>query len=274
MTERYCVFGHPVGHSRSPSIHSAFAAQHGATIDYTAIEAPLDDFAGAWQAFTNTGGVGANVTVPFKEEAFRLADTLSERAKRAGAVNTLSLTSAGTTQGDTTDGVGLVRDLEHHGVALKDSHVLILGAGGAVRGVLEPILATGPASVLIANRTAMKARALAADFQDMGSVEGGGFDTVSGAYDLVINGTSASLAGDLPPLPDSLFASNGTAYDMMYGAEPTVFLQWARERSARTLDGLGMLVEQAAESYYLWRGKHPDTRAVLEALRADVVAGQ
>ncbi|PMR71267.1 shikimate dehydrogenase [Halomonas heilongjiangensis] len=272
MTDRYCVFGHPVGHSKSPAIHAAFADQTGEAIDYTAIEAPLDDFAGAWRAFIAAGGRGANVTVPFKEEAFRLCEVLSPRALRAGAVNTLILGGNGQSNdlkvyGDTTDGVGLVRDLERHGVTLAGARLLVLGAGGAVRGVLEPLLAAAPASLVVANRTAEKAEALAADFADLGEIRGGGFDAISGPFDVVINGTSASLAGDLPPLPDDLFADGATAYDMMYGAEPTVFLQWAAERGARGVDGLGMLVEQAAESFFLWRHRRPDTDPVLEALR-------
>ncbi|TDR51439.1 shikimate dehydrogenase [Halomonas ventosae] len=267
MTDRYCVFGHPVGHSKSPAIHAAFADQTGDDIEYVAIEAPLDDFAGAWRRFVAEGGRGANVTVPFKEAAFRLCDTLSERARRSGAVNTLILGGNGLTYGDTTDGVGLVRDLERHGVALAGARILVLGAGGAVRGVLEPLLAEGPASLFVANRTAAKAEALAADFRDLGEIAGGGFEVVEGPYDLVINGTSASLAGDLPPLPDDLFAPGATAHDMMYGAEPTVFLRWAAECGARTVDGLGMLVEQAAESFFQWRGRRPDTAPVLESLR-------
>ncbi|SDM30290.1 shikimate dehydrogenase [Franzmannia pantelleriensis] len=267
MTDRYCVFGNPVTHSKSPAIHAAFAAELGDDIDYTAIEAPLEDFAGAWQRFIAEGGRGANVTVPFKEQAYRLCDSLSERARRAGAVNTLVLGDEGLTHGDTTDGVGLVGDLTNHGVTLAGARVLVLGAGGAVRGVLEPLLAAGPASVLVANRTAEKAAALATDFQDLGVISGGGFADVDGQYDLVINGTSASLAGDLPPLPDDLFAEGATAYDMMYGAEPTVFLRWATARGARPIDGLGMLVGQAAESYRQWRGMRPDTAPVLAELR-------
>lgn len=267
MTDRYCVFGHPVAHSKSPAIHAAFAEQTGEAIAYTAIEAPLDDFAGAWRRFVAEGGRGANVTVPFKEEAFRLCDTLSQRARRAGAVNTLILGGNGQTYGDTTDGIGLVRDLKRHGVRLAGARVLVLGAGGAVRGVLEPLLAEAPGSLLVANRTAEKAVRLAADFEDLGEIAGGGFDAVAGPFDLVINGTSASLAGDLPPLPDGLFAKGATAYDMMYGAEPTVFLRWAAERGARPLDGLGMLVEQAAESFFQWRGRRPETAPVLARLR-------
>ncbi len=272
MTDRYCVFGNPVAHSKSPAIHAAFARQTGETIEYTATEAPLEDFAGAWRRFVAEGGRGANVTVPFKEVAFRLCEVPSPRARRAGAVNTLILGGNGKSNdskvyGDTTDGVGLVRDLKRHGVELAGGRILVLGAGGAVRGVLEPLLAEGPASLLVANRTAAKAEALAEDFADLGPIHGGGFSAVDGAFDLVINGTSASLAGDLPPLPETLFADGATAYDMMYGAEPTVFLRWSAERGARCLDGLGMLVEQAAESFFQWRSKRPDTAPVLEMLR-------
>lgn len=267
MSDFYSVFGHPVGHSKSPWIHAAFARQLDDAIDYVAIEAPLDDFAGAWRDFLAEGGRGANVTVPFKEDAFRLCDTLSQRARRAAAVNTLLLGKNGLTYGDTTDGVGLVRDLAHHSVALDAKRVLVLGAGGAVRGILEPLLAAGPAQVHVANRTAEKARCLAEDFADLGNLQGMGFEALEGGYDLVINGTSASLAGDLPPLPDNLFAAQATAYDMMYAAEPTVFLAWAAERGARPIDGLGMLVEQAAESFFQWRSRRPDTAPVLAALR-------
>lgn len=271
MSDRYCVFGHPIGHSKSPQIHAAFAAQSADTMEYTAIEAPRDDFVGAWRDFVAAGGRGANVTVPFKEEAFRLCEVLTPRARRAGAVNTLVLGKDGRTFGDTTDGIGLVRDLQYHGVTLAGARVLVLGAGGAVRGVIEPLLAEGPAEVMIANRTAEKAAGLATDFAALTDgqtrLHGGGFDAVTGPFDVVVNGTSASLGGDLPPLPDDLFAPGATAYDMMYGAKPTVFLAWASERGARPVDGLGMLVEQAAESFYQWRQRRPDTAPVRDMLR-------
>nr|WP_297458926.1 shikimate dehydrogenase [uncultured Halomonas sp.] len=267
MSDRYCVFGHPIGHSRSPRIHAAFAEQTGEAMHYEAIEAPLDGFAGAWRAFAAAGGRGANVTVPFKEEAYRLAAVLSPRAQRAGAVNTLMLGKNDRLYGDTTDGVGLVRDLQAHAAPIEGARILLLGAGGAVRGILEPLLAANPAALMIANRTAAKAERLASEFADLGETTGGGFDAVAGTFDLVINGTSASLGGELPPLPDDLFADEALAYDMMYGAEPTVFLRWAAERGARTVDGLGMLIEQAAESFFLWRNKRPDTAPVRELLR-------
>ncbi|WP_346795708.1 shikimate dehydrogenase [Halomonas sp. Bachu 37] len=267
MTQRYCVFGHPVGHSKSPLIHAEFAHQTHQTIEYSAIEAPLDDFAGAWRRFVEGGGRGANVTVPFKQEAFALCDTLSHRALRAGAVNTLIVGGNGRTYGDNTDGMGLVRDLAYHRVAVKDARILVVGAGGAVRGLLEPLLNEAPAAVAVVNRTAAKAEALAADFSGLGLITGGGFETLAGSYDLVINGTSASLSGDLPPLPDDVFAKRAWAYDMMYSSEPTVFLQWAGPRGARLLDGLGMLVEQAAESFFLWRNVRPETSPVRDLLR-------
>ncbi|MGQ7246134.1 shikimate dehydrogenase [Halomonas sp. V046] len=270
MTDRYCVFGHPVGHSKSPAIHSAFARQTGEDIEYRAIEAPRDDFIGAWRDFVASGGRGANVTVPFKEDAFRLCDRLSPGAERAGAVNTLILGRDGRVFGDTTDGVGLVADMKRHGVALAGARVLVLGAGGAVRGVLAPLLAEGPSRLSVVNRTAAKAVALARDFADLGAIDGGGFDALAGPYDVVINGTSASLAGDLPPLPEALFAPQACAYDMMYGAEPTVFLAWAAPRGARVIDGLGMLVEQAAASFAQWRGVTPATDRVLADLRSQL----
>ncbi|WP_136248001.1 shikimate dehydrogenase [Halomonas borealis] len=272
MTDRYCVFGHPVGHSKSPAIHSAFAEQTDEALEYTAIEPPLEGFSATWRAFVDAGGRGANVTAPFKEEAYRLCDALTPRAKRAGAVNTLIRQADGLTRGDTTDGAGLVGDLRRRGVRLAGARILVLGAGGAVRGVLEPLLAEAPACLHVANRTAAKAEALAADFADLGEVTGGGFEALEGPYDLVINGTSASLGGELPPLPEGLFVAGASAYDMMYGAEPTVFLRWADERGAATIDGLGMLVGQAAESFMLWRGVRPDVAPVLETLRRGLQA--
>jgi shikimate dehydrogenase len=273
MTDRYAVFGNPVGHSKSPMIHADFAGQTGQDIDYTAIEPPIGELAAAWQAFCAEGGRGANVTVPFKADAFAFCDTLSHRARRAGAVNTLILGGNGRTYGDTTDGVGLVRDLAYHRVALAGKRVLIVGAGGAVRGILEPLLGEQPSEVVVVNRTAEKARQLAEDFADLGTIKGGGFDSLDGKFDVVINGTSASLSGDLPPLPDDLFANGAWAYDMMYGVEPTVFLTWAGPRGAKLLDGLGMLVEQAAESFYLWRNQRPDTAPVRARLRQSLNYG-
>jgi len=270
MTDRYAVFGNPIGHSKSPRIHAAFAEQTGEPVSYEAIEAPTTDFAGAWRAFVEAGGRGANVTVPFKQNAFSLAQVLSSRAQLAGAVNTLMIGQDGRLHGDTTDGVGLIRDLRAHAAPLSGARVLLLGAGGASRGVIEPLLEAGIASLTVANRTVSKAEALAALFADKGNVSSCGFESAAGPFDLVINATSASLAGDLPPLPNELFATDGLAYDMMYAAEPTVFLRWAAEHGARTVDGLGMLIEQAAESFWLWRQVRPDTAPLRELLRREL----
>ncbi|MCK9797080.1 shikimate dehydrogenase [Pseudomonas sp. MAFF 302030] len=267
--DQYVVFGNPIGHSKSPLIHRLFAEQTGQQLDYNTLLAPLDDFVGCAQAFFAEGR-GANVTVPFKEDAYRLADTLSERAQRAGAVNTLSKLADGRLLGDNTDGAGLVRDLTvNAGVSLKGKRILLLGAGGAVRGVLEPLLAEQPASVVIANRTVAKAELLAELFADLGPVSASGFDWLEESVDLIINATSASLSGDLPPIASSLIEPGHTVcYDMMYGKEPTPFCRWATEHGAvAALDGLGMLAEQAAEAFYLWRGVRPDSAPVLAELR-------
>lgn len=267
MIDRYCVLGHPIGHSKSPTIHAAFAADTDQAMEYVAIEAPLDGFADTWRSLVAEGVRGANVTLPFKQQAWQLCDRLSQRARRAGAVNTLVVEDDGCIWGDTTDGVGLVADLHRHGVSIKDARILVLGAGGAVRGVLEPLLAEQPKQLRVVNRTASKAIGLADDFADLGAIEGAGLEAIECGYDLVINGTSASLSGDLPPLPDDLLAENGAAYDMMYAAQPTVFVAWAAARGARGIDGLGMLVEQAAASFAQWRGVKPATEAVLSELR-------
>ncbi|REC93522.1 shikimate dehydrogenase [Kushneria indalinina] len=266
----YAVFGNPIAHSKSPQIHAAFAEQLEEDVRYEARLAPVDDLEGHWRTFLTEGGLGANVTVPFKQEAAALADRLSERARLAGAVNTLIVTEDNTVVGDNTDGAGLLLDLERLGAPLAGARILVLGAGGAVRGVIEPLLETGPAELVIANRTVEKATALTELFNARGRVRGCGFEEIDGTFDLVINATSASLAGALPPLPEPLFNEDALAYDMMYGAAPTVFLEWAQTFGVRCVDGLGMLVGQAAESWYQWRGTRPDTAPVLEALRADL----
>lgn len=267
--DQYVVFGNPIGHSKSPLIHRLFAQQTGQQLEYNTLLAPLDDFAGAARGFFAQGR-GANVTVPFKEDAYRLCDSLTERAQRAGAVNTLSKQADGTLLGDNTDGAGLVRDLTvNAGVSLKGKRILLLGAGGAVRGALEPLLAQRPASVVIANRTVEKAELLAELFADLGPVSASGFDWLQESVDLIINATSASLSGDLPPIASSLIEPGKTVcYDMMYAKEPTPFCRWASEHGAAlVLDGLGMLAEQAAEAFYLWRGVRPDSAPVLAELR-------
>ncbi len=267
--DQYVVFGNPISHSKSPLIHRLFAQQTGQQLEYHTLLAPLDDFAGAARHFF-TQGRGANVTVPFKEDAYRLCDSLTERAQRAGAVNTLSKQADGRLLGDNTDGAGLVRDLTvNAGVSLKGKRILLLGAGGAVRGALEPLLAQRPASVVIANRTVEKAERLAELFADLGPVSASGFDWLQESVDLIINATSASLSGELPPIAGSLIEPGKTVcYDMMYGKEPTPFCRWASEHGAAlVLDGLGMLAEQAAEAFYLWRGVRPDSAPVLAELR-------
>jgi shikimate dehydrogenase len=264
----YAVIGNPIAHSKSPDIHARFAQQTGQNISYERLLAPLDGFAACVRQFIAEGGRGANVTVPFKLEAFSLSITLSERARAAGAVNTLMFDDGGVS-GDNTDGVGLVRDIVHNaGVPLEGARILLLGAGGASRGVLLPLLEEKPEVIVIANRTEAKAIDLAKAFSISGKVTASEFSKLAGDFDVIVNATSASLAGDLPPLPESIFSGTTLAYDMMYGAQPTVFMKFAAQRGARTRDGLGMLVEQAAESFFIWRGVRPATRDVYEALRA------
>lgn len=267
--DRYVVMGNPIGHSKSPLIHRLFAEQIGQALDYTTLLAPLEDFAACAREFFRDGR-GANITVPFKEDAFRLADSLTERAQRAGAVNTLSKQADGRLLGDNTDGAGLVRDLTvNAGFSLKGKRILLLGAGGAVRGALEPLLAEAPSSLIIANRTVEKAELLAELFADLGPVSASGFDWLREPVDLIINATSASLSGDVPPIAGSLIEPGKTfCYDMMYGKEPTSFCRWAEEHGAAVvMDGLGMLAEQAGEAFFLWRGIRPDTAPVLAELR-------
>jgi len=270
--DRYAVMGNPVAHSKSPRIHALFAHQFGHQIEYTAIQVDAGGFAQAVDQFRAGGGKGLNVTVPFKQEAFRLADHLSERATTAQAVNTLKFEDDGRLFGDNTDGAGLVHDLEKNlHVAIKDKRILVLGAGGAVRGVLQPLLHRHPALLVIANRTVATARELAEEFASFGKVEACGFDALKGKhFDIVINGTAASLKGEIPPLPDNLFTTRALAYDMMYGDKAKPFLDWAAVHGAETVtDGLGMLVEQAAESYLIWRGVRPETKSVIEKLRVE-----
>ena len=268
--ERYAVMGNPIAHSKSPRIHTLFAQQTRQDLEYTAILVELDGFEDAVAGFLADGGKGLNITVPFKEAAWALAQKRSPRAERAGAVNTLLLDQSGRHFGDNTDGAGLVRDLvSNHGAVLQDRRLLLVGAGGAARGVIQPLLNENPALLVIANRTADKAIELARSFCELGRIEGCGLDDLEGhSFDIIINATAASLAGEVPALPVSIVTADCWCYDMMYGDQPTAFMEWARAQgAARTLDGLGMLVEQAAESFYLWRQIRPDTRPVIEALR-------
>jgi shikimate dehydrogenase len=278
MTELYAVFGNPIAHSKSPAIHSAFAQACGQDLIYEARLAAVDGFKQAISAFRAVGGKGANVTVPFKEEAYRLCTHLSERAARAGAVNTLVF-SGDEIFGDNTDGAGLVRDITQNiGCTLAGKRILLLGAGGASRGVIAPLLAEQPAALFVANRSPDKAEALVASFSDIAvaregkagiSYDGGNFGKTAGkSFDLVINATSASLSGERIPLPPGVFAAGALAYDMMYGKGDTPFMAQAREEGAvRCADGLGMLIEQAAEAFFVWRGVRPDTRALLADYR-------
>ena len=274
MTDRYAVIGNPIAHSKSPQIHAAFARQTGQDIEYERLLAPLDSFRVTVEGFRAAGGSGANVTVPFKLEAFDLADEVSQRAKDARAANFLSF-EGGRIRADNTDGTGLTRDITGNlGFSMAGRRVLMMGAGGAARGALQPLLAQHPAILTIANRTVEKALQLAAAFRYHASVtssilSGLRYAELAGQhFDLVINATSSSLQGELPPLPAGVFAEGSLAYDMMYGKGLTPFLAFARSQGAlRLADGMGMLVEQAAESFFLWRGVRPETRAVLELLQ-------
>lgn len=265
----YAVMGNPIAHSKSPQIHAAFARQTHQRMDYVAILVEPGGFAPAVGNFRAEGGKGLNITVPFKHEAWKLVNRRTPRAERAGAVNTILFRPDGTTLGDTTDGVGLVRDMvDNHAGRIARCQVLILGAGGAVRGVLEALLEQRPGRVVIANRTIDKAQALAREFSAQGVIEGCGYEELRGqAFEFIINGTSASLHGQLPPLPEGVLAPQGWCYDMAYGDRPTPFVQWGHAHgAAKSLDGIGMLVEQAAESFYLWRGVRPQTAPVIEIL--------
>ncbi len=270
--DQYAVMGNPISHSKSPLIHSEFARQTRQNMIYNAIQVDDGGFEQAVGNFHGNGGKGLNITVPFKREAWELADELSLEAEYAGAVNTLMFDEDGRSYGHNTDGIGLMRDITiNHRSRITGKRVLILGAGGAVRGILHPLAAHHPQQVFIANRTPDRARELAGEFSsDHMRPAGGGFgDTPTDEpFDLIINGTSASLQGDLPPIPASAVAAHTICYDMMYGKEPTVFLQWAGKLgTASLIDGLGMLVEQAAESFLLWRNVRPDTAPVIVKLR-------
>lgn len=272
MTDHYAVFGNPIAHSKSPLIHAAFAKQTGQDIDYRAILAPADGFAQTLREFIAAGGRGANVTVPFKEEAFRLTTRRTPRAELAGAVNTL-VCSGDEILGDNTDGVGMMRDIRANlGYPLEGRRVLLLGAGGAARGVIGPLLEARPQTLVVANRTETKAQALAEVFGQLGPISGCGFAELAGqSFDVVIDATSAALGetgNTVPSLPEGIFAAGSLAYSMMYGKGETAFQRFAKAQgAARIAEGLGMLVEQAAEAFHLWRGVRPDVAPVMDLLR-------
>ena len=268
----YAVFGHPINHSKSPRIHQLFAEQTQQSLTYIAQDVPAESFDSAIDSFFKQGGKGINCTVPLKELAWQRADSLSKRAQFSKAVNTLALQEDGTLLGDNTDGLGLVADLTiNHGIPLSNSKILILGAGGASRGIIEPLMEQSPSSIVIANRTVEKAITLSTEFSQLGEISGSGYDAIKNQqFDLILNATSASLTGELPPLADTILAKNGCCYDLAYGNKPTPFVNWGKSHGAeKSLDGLGMLVEQAAEAFYIWRGVRPETSGVIELLNSE-----
>jgi shikimate dehydrogenase len=272
MSDRYAVIGNPVEHSLSPAIHAEFARVTGQNVSYDRILAPLDGFRQAVQAFRDAGGKGLNVTLPFKHEAWELAGARSGFALAAGAVNTLSFQGERVT-GHNTDGIGLVRDLTRNlRVPVRGKRVLLMGAGGASYGVMEPLMREQPQSIVVANRTLEKATALVQRFEKLqtGGAQGAGaraYDALAGMqFDIVVNATSAGLTDAMPPVPEGVFAPGALAYDMVY-ARRTPFLGFAQRQGARVSDGLGMLVEQAAESFFIWRGVYPETRSAMALLR-------
>ncbi|BDM62577.1 shikimate dehydrogenase (NADP(+)) [Shewanella sp. NFH-SH190041] len=267
MKDLYAVFGNPVAHSKSPQIHEFFAKQTGQDMHYQTRLAALDGFEHAVRQFIAQGGRGANVTLPFKEQAFALCDEVSDYARQANAVNTLSILPDGRLLGDNTDGRGLIADLLAV-MSLKHKRILLIGAGGAARGCIGPLLACQPAALVICNRTQHKAEQLASLFQTMGPVTAEPIAELKAGFDLVINSTSASLNGQLPAIPSAVITEKTLCYDMMYGAELTAFNHWAKEQGAQEVrDGLGMLVGQAAISFEIWRGVRPGTESLIALLR-------
>ncbi|TMM45203.1 shikimate dehydrogenase [Colwellia ponticola] len=265
--DQYRVFGNPIAHSRSPDIHHIFAHESQQNINYQKQLVDIDGFANAVTDFIKQNGKGANVTVPFKEQALALSDELTERARLAGAVNTLSFVD-GKIKGDNTDGEGLVQDLLRNNVKLKNSRILLLGAGGAAKGVILPLLAQQPQSITVANRTFSKAEQLCLQFADPRVTACGFSISADNTFDLIINATSASLSGQLPPIPAQLITPSVVCYDMVYGKTLTPFLVWAKQQGAnQVIDGLGMLVGQAAVSFSIWRGVTPAVEPVISALR-------
>jgi shikimate dehydrogenase len=269
--DQYAVFGDPISHSKSPKIHQLFAEQTGQRMDYRAIQVPAEQFNPAVADFFKHGGQGLNCTVPLKELAWQRADQLTERARAAKAVNTLKRLADGQLLGDNTDGAGLIRDLTvNHALSLQSATILVLGAGGATRGIIGSLLEQNPRRLVIANRTVEKAIGLATEFNDR-RLEASRFEALGGqSFDLILNATSASLSGQMPPLPAHIVAAHGVCYDLAYANSATPFVSWGQAQGAiKSLDGLGMLVEQAAAAFYLWRGIQPDTAAVIHLLNTE-----
>lgn len=272
ILDKYAVFGHPINHSKSPHIHQLFAEQTQQQLSYVAQDVVADFFDSATDTFFAMGGKGLNCTVPLKELAWQRADGLSERAQISKAVNTLILQENGTLLGENTDGVGLVVDLTvNHLIALYQSRILILGAGGASRGIIGPLLAKSPAYIVVANRTVEKAMTLSHEFSQLGEISGCSYDTIKNSqFDLILNATSASLTGKLPPLEANILAENGCCYDLAYANQATAFVKWGHIHNAKkSIDGLGMLVEQAAEAFYLWREIRPETKKIIALLNSE-----
>ncbi len=270
--DQYAVFGHPINHSKSPRIHQLFAQQTEQNLVYKAQDVPAESFNQSIDTFFTQGGKGINCTVPLKELAYQRADSLSERAQFSKAVNTLVLQEAGTLYGDNTDGIGLVTDLtDNHSITLLNSRILILGAGGASRGIIEPLMKKSPSCLVIANRTVEKAITLSGEFSQLGNISGCGYDELKEKkFDLILNATSASLTGQIPNITESILAKNVCCYDLAYSNQQTAFVKWGFTHGAKkTLDGLGMLIEQAAEAFFIWRGVRPKTSAIIELLNSE-----
>jgi shikimate dehydrogenase len=270
--DHYAVFGHPVKHSKSPCIHQLFAVQTGQTLEYAAQDVTQDAFRAVTDDFFAKGGKGLNCTVPLKELAWKYAGRLTQRARLAKAVNTLKREDDGGISGDNTDGIGLVRDLTiNHRVKLTDSRILILGAGGASRGIVGSLLECRPKQLVIANRTFSKAEIIIEEFSALGAIAASRYPELAGQqFDLVLNATSASLYAELPPLPENLLSESGSCYDLAYSAQQTPFVTWGlRNHAVKSLDGVGMLVEQAAEAFFAWRGVRPQTAEVIEYLNSE-----
>lgn len=269
--DQYAVFGNPIAHSKSPLIHRLFAEQSGEPIQYSAQLVATDAFASAAQSFFAAGGKGLNITLPFKQDAWRFATHRSPHAERAGAVNTLAMQADGRLYGANTDGIGLLNDIRGNlGWQHVGKRLLLIGAGGAARGVLQPLLEAGPRSLTIVNRTASRASELAQEFQDLGPIKASTFAALQGErFDLIINASAASLHGEMPPLPNNILADGACAYDMLYATVATPFNVWAEKNGAfHVADGLGMLLEQAAEAFFIWRAVRPDTTPLIKIVRA------